>query len=42
MAGSVSVEVIYTETDASLIVRDTGVGIPAAGMIIYEESNCFP
>jgi signal transduction histidine kinase len=31
MAGEIEVEVVYTDKDANLIVRDTGVGIPETG-----------
>ncbi|KAG8828010.1 hypothetical protein FRC19_010518 [Serendipita sp. 401] len=32
LTGSIAVEVVYSEKDASLIVRDTGVGIPEADL----------
>ncbi|CCA73349.1 related to sensory transduction histidine kinase [Serendipita indica DSM 11827] len=32
LAGSISVDVVYTDTHAKLIVKDTGVGIPAADL----------
>ncbi|KAG8822513.1 hypothetical protein FRC17_009560 [Serendipita sp. 399] len=32
LAGSIAVEVVYSEKDVSLIVKDTGVGIPKADL----------
>jgi signal transduction histidine kinase len=39
LAGSIAVEVVYTDSEVHLIVRDTGVGIPAMGQCATFQSS---